>query len=44
MTWEHKKNDVDRATNANDPLHVLNRSIIRYKMKALKEVLNGLIV
>jgi hypothetical protein len=36
---------MDQPTNINkDPLHVLNGLFTRSKMKALKEVLNGLVL
>jgi hypothetical protein len=42
--FKERGNDVDHAMNTKDPLHVLNRPITRSKIKALKEVLNGLVV
>jgi hypothetical protein len=36
--------DMDQPANTKDPLHVPSEPITRFKVKALKEALNGLVV
>jgi hypothetical protein len=42
--FEERGDDMDQPANTKDPLHVPSEPIIRSKVKALKEALNGLVV
>ena len=42
--FEKSENDMDHPMNTNDPLHVPNGPFTRFKVNALKEKLNGLVV
>jgi hypothetical protein len=41
---EKSGDDVDHPINTKDPLHIPNGPFTRFKVKALKEELNGLVV
>jgi len=41
---EKSGGDVDHPINTKDPLHIPNGPFTRFKVKALKEELNGLVV